>query len=643
MDDSPMIVADQLQALSAIRIRATADTTHRMHEDHTAASACCGYPRQSPVVRSCFSRNGGLTMLTYAILAAMSLVTQGRAQPPEQGTQPDPAATTDQSRDETAAEQSADPKTPSDNDANTDDKTDKPASKKVEKAQETPVDQHFLIPIPQRPYRTVVEIGFSGPALQSATARTDKVAETRTAVARVWGGMVLATVQENDWLLPGTVDRLARVGLPDVFERYPEASYDKVMLVVIEESAGAFHVACREYDPRIQELTAVRRESSLDIRSLGNIAGRLMRDSFRPALLLETANPGGDELELLLQAGEIVPPDPAAAQIAEGDILRTFMRHMERRNPTQLKVLQPLDLTYIRVTGFNSDLSQPISGGADPDADATISVEGQTTADMNYIDRSHVTGTLISHLPFAPFGQRGRSVQQMAVRQRPTADHSSVQLVLNSRTDRPLVCHRVDKVAKLRWRQESELPSVRLVSDRNGRIEIDVDPDHPTFWLYVYSGALLLARVPYAPGLLPEDTIRLPDDSLRLGVEGELYLFRDKLVDIVARRAVFKSLAKKASAAGNVEDLESAIKQLTELPGKREFNADLNSVKTIAMKRAADVRNLRARRKIERLCDAMGDSLDEFFSSQRQLQEMEEIQKLKEIAKARKLGTPVVP
>ena len=508
---------------------------------------------------------------------------------------------------------------------------------------EQPVDPHFEIPIPQRPYRTLVLVGFRGESIEGVATRRRLLTNVRNAIDRVWGPMLEATVRESDWLIPGSADRLRRVQLDDVLERYPEISWDKVLLVVFDEQHGQYVVGGREYDPRIQELTSIRSAVTLDARSLADIGARVLRDSFRPALFYEGSRSEGDELELLLQAGNIIPPDPAAQQIASGDILRTFMRYMERRDPLRLRSLQRLDLTYVRVTDFNRDLSQPVSGGDNPEIDTPISIEGKSELDVDFIDRSHVNGVLISHLPIAPFGQRGRNVQQMAVRQRPSADRSSVQLVLRTREDRPLVCYRVDRVAKLRWREDSELPSERLVSDRNGRIEIPVDSDHPTFWLYVYSGALLLARVPYAPGLIPEDTIRLPDDSIRLGVEGELYLFRDDLVDIVAKKAVIKSLAKKAAAAGKPDELDAAVQQLTDLPGKREFDAKLNAIRQTGYSRADASRNRSARRKVERLCDAMSESLELFFSSEKQVQQLQEIEKLKQTARARKLGGTVDP
>ena len=200
---------------------------------------------------------------------------------------------------------------------------------------------------------------------------------------------------------------------------------------------------------------------------------------------------------------------------------------------------------------------------------------------------------------------------------------------------RPVRALRVDRVSKLRQTDVNEAPGVRLLSDRNGEIEIGVDPANPTFWLYVYSGSVLLARVPYAPGLIPRDTMKLPDDSVRLGVEGELYLLRDQLVDMVAQKAVYMSLAKKAAMEGNVIALEAAIAQLDALPGQKRFEELLNKTKTDAVTRANQQKNSAAKRKVESLCKKMGESLTLFFATDKRVKEAEELEKLRQSAESR--------
>lgn len=487
------------------------------------------------------------------------------------------------------------------------------------------------LPIPLRPY--VVHVEIACPHLASLPSRQAEqlLQQISDGIVRMYGSMWTFDVVFTDWLLPGREMQLRNLSEADLHQRFGDTDFEKVMLLSIEQVNGGHRVSCREYDVRVQELTPVQSSFSIDPAMTGPSAARLIRDSFRPVAFLASSAQGTDVLEFFLQAGELVPPDESAAQIAEGDILRPFLRHMERRDPKKLRLLQRLDLTYIRVTEFNQRL---VSTGLSAE-DQEISLP-DAAADPNaeYIDRGRITGVLISH-GMAPFGGRGRNVEQLALRQRPMTDSSEVQLVLKAREDRPLVCYRVDRVAKLRYKDESLLPAERVVSDREGKIRISVDNQNPTFWLYVYSGSLLLARVPYAPGLVETDVILLPDDSIRLGVEGELYLFRDQLVDVVAQQAVFKGMAKQAAAKGEVAKLEEAVKGMESLPGKKDFDAQLNAIRRPAIDRAKELRNRGAERNVNRLCDAMATSLDKFFASDKLVKQMQEIQQLRSLAAQR--------
>ena len=492
------------------------------------------------------------------------------------------------------------------------------------------------IPIPHKPYSVRVTIGFDGSESQDPGFRESCTSDIRQGLGRMFGSMWDTQVAASDWLIPVGDARLRRLKEAEVMARYPDPTTEKVILVSVASANGAFDVSCREYDSRVQELSPVLSEQTYDIQSVPGIACRLIRDCFRPVLLLSGTSIDKSELEFHLQAGCLIPPDPSAAQIAKGDVLRTFIRQMDRRSPGKLKLLQKLDLCYVRVTSFN----EPLPAGVISSDDKDLKPEGQTTDSSEaVIDSGHVRGVLISH-GFVPFGGRGRSMQQIALRQRPSASRSRVRLVLQSQPDRPLICFRVDKVAKLRYADTSDVPSVRILTDRNGELEINTDPENPTFWLYVYSGSLLLARVPYAPGLVPLDTMKLPDDSLRLSVEGGLYLFRDELVDNVALQAVHMSLAKKAADKGDVAGLEAAIKQLDELPGKEHFERELNSIQTPAVLKADQQKNPGVKRKIESLCRSMSASLATFYATDKRTKEAEELEKLRQSAASKATAVP---
>ena len=505
------------------------------------------------------------------------------------------------------------------------------------KSPATKASPKVVIPLPLESYRVVVEVGFDGNSTQLPLIREAFVDQIRKGLDRMYGAAWEAQVRESEWLVPGGKQRLFRLTTEELLTRYPESTAQKVMLIGIEESKGTFQISCREYDTRVQEMSPVLDEQSAEERNVANIACRLARDSFRPVLMFSKPAPVSGELEFLLQGGELAVPDPSAALIRNGDVLRTFLRQMDRRSPDKLKSLTRLDLCYVRVTTFSDELR----ADAETSDDLPVNVEGFTRdAAAVYYDSGHVCGVLISHGP-VPYGGAGRSVQQIALRQRPAATKSHVKLVLQARPDRPLICYRVDQVAKLRHTDTNEIPAVRVLTDRNGEIEIQVDPQNPTFWLYVYSGSSLLARVPYAPGLLPLDTIKLPDDGLRLGVEGELFLFRDALVDTVAQKAVLMSLAKKAAAEGKPEELEKLVLQLDEMPGQKEFLSRLNAIKTPATEKAVQQRNTGVKRKIEKLCLAMEESLTKFYGSDNKIREAQELDQLRRSANMEPAATKV--
>ena len=126
-------------------------------------------------------------------------------------------------------------------------------------------------------------------------------------------------------------------------------------------------------------------------------------------------------------------------------------------------------------------------------------------------------------------------------------------------------------------------------------------------------------------------------------MEGELYLFRDALVDTVAQKAVLMSLAKKASDEGKLEDVEKIIHQLDELPGQKEFMSRLNSIKAPATQKADLQRNASVKRRIEKLCLTMAESLTVFYSSDNKIREAQELEELRQIAerKAAVIPAPV--
>lgn len=460
------------------------------------------------------------------------------------------------------------------------------------------------IPFARQPYTVRASIAFDANTLTDEEKRKRVVVDIDRAIARMYGRLWQTECDQNEWMIPGDQRHLQRLKVADVIDRFPEEQFHKAFVVSIERDGTSFIIGCREFDSRIHEITPVRFEVTQDERSIGNTAARLMRDTFRPMLTFSRAfsgDNGASMMEMQVQGGEIIPPDPSAEQVIPGDVLRPFVRQMERREPKKLKLLRALPLTYLRVMDID-----------------TVETRGKATT------------VFITHLRTQIFGAKGRRTQHLAIRQRPGADRSRVRLVLKGREDKPLISHRLALAYQLNWRGEEDGPQTQLVSDRNGEVVIETRENHPTFWIRVYSGTSLLARVPYAPGLLPADTIELPDDSIRLGVEGEIQLLADELVDAIALREVTIARCKFASEAGDVPLVDELLAAYVAVPGKKYFLEQASNIRVLSEEesRLRGLRNTLA----TRLCNTFSGTIETFFTDERRAARQVEIQKIKATA-----------
>lgn len=462
------------------------------------------------------------------------------------------------------------------------------------------------LPFKLRPYEVLVTTGFSSGCLVNPQLREELITDIDESIERMYGRVWTQKVEESPWLVPGNKSTLDRISWEGISERYTEMDWHKVFLVTVQNNGSGYLVSCREADLRIHEVTASYSAEVVSYSLLASTITRLLRDAFRPCLLFQRRIDGeGDRATMVMQtqAGEILPPDPSATQVVEGDVLRPFIRQMERRNPRALQRLKVITLSYLKVLKVDDSIS-----------------------------RGEVEAFYLTHLnpKISPFGGKGRSQEHFAVRQRPTAEASRVRLVLQSRPDKPLISHRLALAYQLYYKDEEDGEQTRLVSDRNGEVTIQRRENHPTFWIRVYSGSSLLARVPYAPGLIPFDTIKLPDDSVRLEVEGELQLLADDLIDAIALRGVLLARARKFAGEGNTDEVKSLFNRYDAVPSKNEFLERISNIRVSALDRAGKKRL--GTRRIKSQCDGIQSTINNFFSDEKRAARAAEINKIKQLA-----------
>ncbi|MFK7821290.1 MAG: hypothetical protein AB8G99_21425 [Planctomycetaceae bacterium] len=459
-------------------------------------------------------------------------------------------------------------------------------AEKTKAAKQTPAKQKDAkekekappVPVAEDPYKVVVNLTVPRHRLMTAATRAALRDHVELMVRRTWGGMWNTDVRMNDWMLVG--DAIERLQSDAVSERY-EAKFDKVLFVALDPET--LSLTAREWDFRSNSLTVPAFAETYDLAAVPNQIVHLLIEVFRPVLLFRRADKFDKSyIEVTLKAGEFPAPDPKAAQIKPGDVLTPVVRYFNKRNRDQVDRIQYQTLTYLVVQD---------------------------------IDRDVIGGTLVSGVPTV-FGRNARRAEQFALRQRPRHKATRVKLVLRSNPEKPLLCHRVNLVSKLKYRDEELEKSVNLISDRYGEVVIPVG-SYPTYWIYVYSGKLLLARIPYAPGLLAKETVLMPDDSMRLLVEGEVDLLKGRLIDLVARRAVHMSAAMQYSKDGKADETRAEVAALEALPGKKQFEDQITTFQQPAVQKALAARNRVSRGRINRVCGEMKRVIDNYFDPAR--------------------------
>lgn len=463
--------------------------------------------------------------------------------------------------------------------------------KKAEKTKAKKEEKPPKISVDRKPYKVLVNVTVSahpGMTNHDLSALRDDIANK---IERTWGCMWVTKVQLNDWIC--VEDTIRRMQPETMSARFGQ-QYDKVMLIHLDPET--FTLTVREWDYRSNTLTTPASGSTHRLAAVPNLAAELLVEVFQPVLVWRRTDkdPRSSYLELTLKAANFPPADPIANQIRPGDVVIPFIRHFEKKNPTQVKKIQPLLLTFIVIDA---------------------------------VDREVVGGTIIMHGPASPFGRSSRNAEQFALRRRPRHKSTKVKMVLRNRTDKPLLCHRVVIVSKLKYRDEELGPSSNLISDRYGKVQIPTG-SYPTYWVYVYSGKLLLARVPYAPGLLAEETIEMPDDSMRLLVEGEVDLLKGRLINHVARGAVHRSAAMAFSKKGNKKGVLKEVADLEKMPGLKFFEDEVTTFREPAIQRAEAARNRVSKRRIERVCGEIGNVLRNYFDPEKEKKFKEQLDRV---------------
>jgi hypothetical protein len=456
------------------------------------------------------------------------------------------------------------------------------------------------VPWELRSYRCQVEVFFGNDTELSAAFCHDVTTELAACADRFLGQMWTADVREEEWLRPASEVGLRRFDVAALPAEVATSNIDKLFLLTVESRGGTFRLAGREWDATAKRLDPVLARTAIERSELSRELFALLRDLFQPIYQLETKDP--QSVSVFLRAGHLSPSDPDCFPLRTGQFLKPFYRLLNRD-------LQPDRLQFIP----------------------------WTLVQVEKVDRAHGAGKVVSGLRVPLAAKKKRRIEPLAIALRPEGTSTEVTLVSRPPDSRPLVGLEIDVLPaqppKVEEGQPPPPPLQRLYSNRRGSFSISARPDHPFVWIRVRSGLHVLARLPFVPGLTQSLTADLPDDSVRLSVEGSVSLIQADLVDLVARRALLMAGARQFAKTKQFDNAEAALKQISLLPSTETFNRELLSVQQTAFEAARKQKDTATEQRIKKISDETADLIKSYLDSEKLRTLQEEIAELKLVDK----------
>ena len=333
----------------------------------------------------------------------------------------------------------------------------------------------------------------------------------------------------------------------------------------------------REWDPVGQTFGHPLTRQIMQRRELSTAVFRLTHDLFRPRLQIERITDG--LASVTVQAGALTPADPTCQQLKSGQFWQPFLRY--RNVKGTVEKLQAVPWTLLQVTDIATEST------------------------------AHGQARIVSGLRSALPNRRRPRIDVLARAMEQVAPETELKLISRQSPSRPLVGVVVDA------RSKPDAPAVRLMTDRNGAVRIPARTTDPLLWLTVRSGEKTLARLPLVPGLEPQVTAELPDDSLRLRVEGELSILQSNLTDAVAQRAVLIARIRRLVQLGDWKSANELRKDLSSLPTTDAYLRELNAIRVPAIKTAQAAKDKGTAAYIERVCGEASKIIQKYLDEEK--------------------------
>lgn len=448
-------------------------------------------------------------------------------------------------------------------------------------------------PLPEElvPYEILIDFHAEESPVLTAEVLTQVKKEVENQIRNQYGpSWNLHWAEESLVLHRDSLGRLDSENL--IQETRIEEKYDKVFFISLTTEGARYIVEGREWDVTIRELTEIHSSFTFDRQELpwviSNLAGKL----FQPLFMIDRVDL--NSCFLRARAGELVPQNPAL--LSDGE-----------ETPEENSFLQPFDVNqgsvlvaYYRY--FDKDKSI-----------RSIRPVDWTYLSIDKVDRASIDATVISAFRSPISARRLRRVELVAVLKKPLFPNTEMKIYPQGNHTLPFAGLKLQVERKLHKQDEYEGEPEKFWTDRDGKVSIsrNENSNSPVCWLYAISGEVLVARIPFAPGIVSAINLEIPDDSVRLSVEGELALLESELIISVTKRTILISRVKKMLLDGQWDRIEEVFKEMDELKKPETYKQELANIRVNATQSVGDDR--RAAAKIRNLCQDMEKLINRYI------------------------------
>lgn len=387
-----------------------------------------------------------------------------------------------------------------------------------------------------------------------------------TVVGPTWDAKIVAAPADVRSLLLGRLAEANPGNLPQAW--VADKELDKCLLLAVTTEGGGFRVTARDFDVRTQLWGTVATRLVAQREVLVDDAMRALLSAFAPIVIIEATQP--KEGLLRPRAAALPPRDETVLAIMPGDVFRPILRVNDRDG--NAKKIDSVDWTLVQVVApppsadpmveglpAEGQAADPVAeGGADPNsADPLTEVEA--------LNATAVHAQIHSGLRNPLTGRRRGRIEQLGLFVRDPQVPTRLEIKARTAPFRPLAGYEV-----FAYGPDSKETILLGRSDYLGVVQVP-NIHAGLRILVVKHGGQLLAKLPILPGMFPTATASIADDSQRLEVEGYIVGFQERFVDLVARRQVLLSRARKLVDESKYDEAMALVNELRELGDENEL------------------------------------------------------------------------